>query len=37
LLAKRFPSLPEPIVTPSSATLAVHLGPGAVGLALSAS
>jgi DegV family protein with EDD domain len=37
LLAQRFPSLPEPIVTPSSATLAVHLGPGAVGLALSAS
>ncbi|MEV0839181.1 DegV family protein [Actinocatenispora sera] len=35
LLAKRFPALPEPIVTPSSATLAVHLGPGAVGLALS--
>jgi DegV family protein with EDD domain len=35
LLAKRFPSIAEPIVTPSSATLAAHLGPGAVGLALS--
>ncbi|WP_203960377.1 DegV family protein [Actinocatenispora thailandica] len=37
LLARRYPAIPEPIVTPSSATLAVHLGPGAVGLALSPS
>jgi len=37
LLRQRYPSVPEPIVTPASAILAAHLGPGAVGVALSAS